>query len=125
MYHRDPRIVEAFTEGDCFEFARYLVNKYPHLEAHEVGESSAHCLVKNPNTGLFYDVTGKIIWSRLWDMFWLDSPEKRSVRALSEQDLSGITSGKPRWFPDVSFEEGEEHLYANLSGFEKHHFLAV
>lgn len=123
VHHYDPRIVEAFTNGDCFEFASYLVGKYPHLEAHKVG-NYAHCLVKNPTTGLFYDVTGRVTWSRLWDTFFLDSPEDRRVCSISEQEIRDITPGE-RWFPEVSFEEGEEHLYANLTAREKALFLIV
>lgn len=115
MYHREPRIVTAFTEGDCYHLAIHLADKYPHMEIWQVSRG-AHIFVKDRATGICYDVNGKIVWSRLYDEFFLDTLEQREPHRVRPTDTFILRS---RFHPDVSLEEGEEHLMKNLSASER------
>lgn len=112
MYYLDERVREAFTEGDCFAFAIYLAEKYPHLSLYQL-DGYAHVIVKHEGTGHYYDVTGKINWARTAAFFCLDTEEARTPRHVSLEEVRGVA--RDRQFPEVSLQEGEEHLAKNLS----------
>lgn len=119
MYHHDPRIVEAFTEGNRLPFALYLVDKYPHLTVHYINRG-AHCYVVNEATGHAYDVRGIIRWSQLYDYFFLDSDTEKQRGRIPKHELEHMR--QKRFYPEVTFAEGEDHLLKNLSFYERDRF---